>query len=189
MLLLVCIFFIKKNFAKGIFWSDTPMKRQYTFISLFFVLFSHYLYSAQAYLDQKKTMERAARAAVRSLHKTTVARSQDNAFKCSKCPRSFKKTSHLNDHDARAHTRVRKHQCNICKKRFFRKDEVARHSATCNNIKRFKCNVPPCGARFYRRDHQVMHVRTVHKLKPYKCTFCKHRFAKHKEWKEHTCNN
>ncbi|XP_045458478.1 zinc finger protein 658B-like [Melitaea cinxia] len=110
------------------------------------------------------TLKSAAR------HRTVCAR-VERSFACSSCDLRFAHEVSLNKHILRDHTgqsvSVRfmdrdrtppQHRCDICNRRFYRKDLLARHANVHKTVdKSFECDI--CNKKFHRRDNLRTHMR------------------------------
>jgi hypothetical protein len=71
----------------------------------------------------------------------------------------------------------RRFACQVCKKRFWRKTHLTRHSKAHQGKYEYHCE--HCGKAFYRRDQYSVHLRSHTGERPYACAFqgCSKRFT------------
>lgn len=90
-------------------------------------------------------------------------------FKCDTCPKSFTRSTTLQEH-RRSHKDERRWACQLCKKAFVRLKDRNRHQAV-HGEKKFECGVTfldefkdewewGCHRRFTREDGLISHLRT-----------------------------
>ncbi|XP_013783454.1 zinc finger protein 25-like [Limulus polyphemus] len=100
---------------------------------------------------------------------------------CEECGASFSSKNALLDHLSE-HTRMKQHQCHVCKKYFSRKYHLDRHlqMTPCSDqpVLRHSCQV--CGKSYTRkenlREHLRQHAGEVSRRKKYKCDYCQKQF-------------
>lgn len=71
----------------------------------------------------------------------------------------------------------RRFMCKVCKRRFWRKTHLTRHSKAHQG--KYEHHCVHCGKSFYRRDQYSVHLRSHTGERPYACTFpsCGKRFT------------
>ena len=67
--------------------------------------------------------------------------------------------------------------CEICSKKFTRKDALRRHVSSLHGQKRYQCEI--CLKKFNRKDNVIAHEKNVHNSTPSrKCSKCRKPFTK-----------
>ncbi|XP_067635465.1 zinc finger protein 43-like [Eurosta solidaginis] len=73
------------------------------------------------------------------------------------------------------HDEAKRHQCDICSKRFRKKDYLRAHKLIHTGIKPYKCDF--CVIRFLKRSRLQRHLRTHTGEKPFNCKYCDRAFC------------
>lgn len=110
----------------------------------------------------------------------------DQPLSCDHCERQFDTAWGLRRHLAKIKepkTRVRQHCCEICGRRFFKPDELERHSL---KHERFKCVIPSCplSARQFNWTFYVQHMADYH-TEPFVCAHCGKHFLIKSQIRQH----
>ena len=103
--------------------------------------------------------------------------------RCQFCPKEFKKTSNLREHE-RVHTGDRPFKCDVCEKSFTQSGSLRAHKRTHTGDRPFKCDV--CEKSFSHsgslRDHERIHTGD----RPFKCDVCGKSFTQSSNLCVHT---
>lgn len=110
----------------------------------------------------------------------------ENPLPCDHCKRQFNTAWGLRRHQAKIKepkNRVRQHQCEICSRRFFKPDELERHSL---KHERFQCPVPSCPLlwRQFNWTFYVQHMEKYHS-EPFVCEHCDEKFFVKSQLRQH----
>jgi uncharacterized Zn-finger protein len=131
----------------------------------------------------------AARA--RSSGKTTITKaavakaarfSKGRPFQCIQCEKSFKRISHLRDHE-KVHTGERPYKCTECDKAFTQSGHLRRHEKTHTGEKSFKCD--HCDKAFAESWDLKIHERTHSGERPFQCGQCEKAFKRISHLRDH----
>ena len=71
-------------------------------------------------------------------------------------------------------SKERQHECSICKKSFFTKENLQRHQITHTNERPFTCE--KCSAKFKVKSALTAHMASHNEEKPFKCHICDQAF-------------
>uniref|UniRef100_A0A1A8CG85 Zinc finger protein 236 n=1 Tax=Nothobranchius kadleci TaxID=1051664 RepID=A0A1A8CG85_NOTKA len=97
--------------------------------------------------------------------------STKRTYRCTWCPKGFKKSSHLKQH-IRSHTGEKPYRCDLCGRGFVSAGVLKSHLNTHTGMKPFKCDV--CDASFTTNGSLSRHV-IIH-AKSFKCPLCTESF-------------
>ncbi|EDW61884.2 uncharacterized protein Dvir_GJ22299 [Drosophila virilis] len=98
-----------------------------------------------------------------------VAHEKLRRFLCSKCPKTYARKTHLNDH-MRSHSQQRDFVCNVCDKAFRRSQELTRHKLRHQPAKNYSCQ--RCDAKFRQHSGLYYHVKIKHSKHKVKAGAC-----------------
>jgi len=107
----------------------------------------------------------------------------EQKFQCKICPKSFKSTHNLYNHEK---THNKAHECDICKRMFPFKNCLNKHKKENHeNAKSFECEI--CNKKFNQKKHLKAHQKTHDKnrLRQFKCHRCKYASDKQTHYKDH----
>nr|XP_006812939.1 PREDICTED: dentin sialophosphoprotein-like [Saccoglossus kowalevskii] len=91
------------------------------------------------------------------------------SFQCDLCMKKFTRRDHMNRHK-RLHIDQKPFTCDICLNKFSRKEHVRRHQLQHTGEKPYKCDT--CQRSFTRKEHLKIHQRTHTGETPFKCEIC-----------------
>ncbi|XP_017049965.1 zinc finger protein 287 [Drosophila ficusphila] len=94
------------------------------------------------------------------LHVTAI-HTKIRAFKCTMCPKDFKKKVHLTDH-VKGHLNIRDKICNVCGKAFYSGHSLIRHRQIHSDVKKFVCKL--CDSRFSQFVGLNTHMKRTHNI-------------------------
>lgn len=77
----------------------------------------------------------------------------------------------------------RKHECQVCNKKFLKKSNLVDHLRMHANVRLYKCEF--CDKAFIQSGNYKSHVRTHTKEKPFTCHFCLKSFSQSSALKTH----
>jgi KRAB domain-containing zinc finger protein len=109
-------------------------------------------------------------------------------LKCEHCDRTFKTQVHMKVHVERDHMKARPHQCEICNKAFYAKDDLSSHLRIHTGEKPYECRI--CGKAFTHSSHRSRHERETHDdKKQFQCQVCLSGFNSKKRLVSHFQNS
>lgn len=112
--------------------------------------------------------------------------------KCPHCPRSFKRSGHLNRH-IRLHLNKRPFKCPYadCDKDYPRNDHLQRHIFSAHDVssRPFECTKDACGKKFATKQKLERHVSLHERPTPYKCDHCNESFRKKNQLAVHVAKH
>ncbi|XP_022192795.2 zinc finger and BTB domain-containing protein 24 [Nilaparvata lugens] len=88
---------------------------------------------------------------------------------CEVCSKRFRRKEHLLQH-MKLHTGERPYSCAVCDKKFSRKEHLARHAVSHTGQKCHPCDI--CGKTFSRKDNLHKHKKIHGVAGPYVCEEC-----------------
>lgn len=108
-----------------------------------------------------------------------------NGCLCPQCGKTFADATTVSKHVKQEHNTDRKHECNICHKKFKIRTTLMQHKRTHEAYKPFGCSF--CSHRSHTRKDIVMHERIHTNERPYKCTIegCNQAFRTTSHRKQH----
>ncbi|KAL4229027.1 GDNF-inducible zinc finger protein 1 [Mactra antiquata] len=112
----------------------------------------------------------------------------ERKYTCEFCAFSFKTASSLKSHLIALHSKEGdfKFHCQVCDKRFRRKQGLNMHITVHSNEKNFVCSYDGCGKQFRLQSTLHKHELTVHLGdKPFECHICEERFTRGTYLKSH----
>jgi len=84
-------------------------------------------------------------------------------FLCIMCSKGFVQQSHLKRHHLAVHVHQRSFPCEICNRKFNRKDKLDQHMFVHTGLSKYKC--PICNKMFSQNQYLKCHMKTDHKPK------------------------
>lgn len=116
------------------------------------------------------------------VHMSTHA---NDSYVCEICSKIFKSNRNLNDHLRRVHSKIKRHHCTYCDKKFVDKYMLKVHIRSHTGVRPYKCNI--CEKAFIRSDGLKEHMRIHGQGAFYQCKMCERRFVSRKSITKHTC--
>lgn len=105
------------------------------------------------------------------LEKHVKAKHTIKTFCCKECGKIYSTKSSLAQHVHHYHRHPNKYQCDICSKKFHRKDFLVKHVKTHSDVRDFKCK--HCDKMFKTQASLSGHINGSHNDKRrYICDFC-----------------
>ncbi|KAJ8919014.1 hypothetical protein NQ315_016919, partial [Exocentrus adspersus] len=117
------------------------------------------------------------------IHMATHAR---EIHGCEICPKTFKSWRNLADHQRRVHSKLKKHECSYCDKKFVDNYMLQVHIRTHTGLRPYLCTL--CGKSFIRSDSLKEHMATHGTRKLYDCNQCLKKFASKRGFARHSCS-
>ncbi|KAK9871869.1 hypothetical protein WA026_015116 [Henosepilachna vigintioctopunctata] len=94
----------------------------------------------------------------------------ENAYVCPYCSRAFNRNLRLTTHIKFMHEGADPLKCKDCDKKFFRKEDLARHSVSHSGERPFACD--QCDKTFSVKSSLKIHKNTHNKEPPCSCEYC-----------------
>ncbi|XP_077286873.1 uncharacterized protein LOC143911733 isoform X1 [Arctopsyche grandis] len=108
--------------------------------------------------------------------------SRINRHECNICFRSFALKRYLVAH-MKYHTGAKPHKCNVCFKSFTKKYIFLRHERSHTGEKPYECDI--CFKSYSLKSHLVEHMKSHTGEKPHKCNICFKSFTRKNSLVEH----
>ncbi|XP_034842427.1 zinc finger and SCAN domain-containing protein 4-like [Mirounga leonina] len=105
-----------------------------------------------------------------------------NAYRCEKCPKTFRYFSQLKAHQRR-HDNERTFTCAECNKGFFQASDLHVHQKIHAEEKPFTCSM--CEKSFSHKTNLLAHERIHTGEKPYECSLCHRRYRQSSTYHRH----
>ncbi|ALC48665.1 CG17359 [Drosophila busckii] len=106
----------------------------------------------------------------------------ERPFQCSLCPKVFTYNHHLKDH-LLTHTGERSHICTQCPKSFFKRSNLQSHMRVHSGERPFVC--PDCSKTFNHASNLEKHTRIHSDKRPYPCPHCTKSFTRRQHLEDH----
>ncbi|KAF2902112.1 hypothetical protein ILUMI_04075 [Ignelater luminosus] len=106
---------------------------------------------------------------------------------CEVCSKTFKSNRNLNDHLRRVHSKIKKHHCTYCDKKFVDKYMLRVHIRCHTGVRPYQCTV--CEKAFIRSDGLREHMTTHGQRTLYDCRDCGKKFTSKRGVTRHTCTS
>lgn len=104
---------------------------------------------------------------------------------CDVCNKRFTRKEHL-DHHKVTHSGEKPFKCDVCLKAFSLKSNLQTHKLIHTQPRRFACSWPGCKKTFNQKMHLKRHCDCIHlKLKPHACPLCDKRFGQKSSMTRH----
>ena len=100
-------------------------------------------------------------------------------FECNVCFKRFTRKDNLERHKRSVHTDVQ-FSCDICHKTFNRKDAYVRHERSCSLICKY------CDRVCHHQNELTEHTKSQHMDKKYMCSRCGKKYAQTTDLKKHS---
>ncbi|CAL9704186.1 unnamed protein product [Knipowitschia caucasica] len=110
----------------------------------------------------------------RSINTAHSSEEKPRKHQCDICQKRFVRKDCLRMH-IRTHSKEKPHRCPICSKAFTLRSTLTVHLKTHMGSKPFSC--PTCRRCFAQANYLKLHIRTHTGERPYSCTLCDQRFA------------
>lgn len=104
---------------------------------------------------------------------------------CQVCSKTFKSNRNLYDHLRRVHSKIKRHQCNYCDKKFVDKYMLKVHLRYHTGLRPYQCKL--CDKSFIRSDGLKEHMATHGERAAYYCGECGKKFACRRSITRHSC--
>ncbi|XP_037549173.1 zinc finger protein 184-like isoform X2 [Nematolebias whitei] len=112
-------------------------------------------------------------SSIPELDGNAVDKNGQKPFSCDLCERRFTRKDHLKIHMIR-HTGQKPFSCDLCKHRFSEKGNLKKHMITHTGQKPFSCDL--CKHRFSEKGSLKKHMRIHTGQKPFSCGLCERSF-------------
>jgi len=109
-------------------------------------------------------------------------------WKCAPCNKVFPNRDAMKCHMWYQHTAKKKHECDVCHRKFKVKSELVRHTRTHNGAKPFEFECDECGEKFSRKGNLVQHQQRTHtspRTTTFLCPYCTKDFTRKDSLKRH----
>ncbi|XP_037548942.1 zinc finger and SCAN domain-containing protein 12-like [Nematolebias whitei] len=113
-------------------------------------------------------------SSIPELDGNAVDKNGQKPFFCDLCDRRFTRKDNLNKHMI-IHTGQKPFSCNLCEKSFFDKGNLNKHIIIHTGLKPFSCYL--CDKRFFEKSNLNKHMRIHTGQKPFSCDLCKQKFS------------
>ncbi|CAH1114784.1 unnamed protein product [Psylliodes chrysocephalus] len=107
---------------------------------------------------------------------------REKAYKCEICSKKFTRKDKLETH-SKTHTREKSFTCEICSKQFIKKGGLTVHLRFHTGENLFKCKI--CLKQFTQKSNLKVHLRFHTGEKPFKCEICSKQFFQKCDLKVH----
>lgn len=119
-----------------------------------------------------------------SAEAASAASSDQGAFFCRLCPKTFLSQLQLVHHRHKAHATERKFLCGICGKSFKKHIHVRNHIRTHTGERPFQCS--DCGKTFSSLANLMRHNLIHSGVRPYRCDVCHRSFSQASNLRQHS---
>lgn len=99
---------------------------------------------------------------------------REKVYACDLCGRRFTRKDNLQVHES-THTGAKPYECQVCFKRFTRKGNMLTHMYTHTSERQYECQT--CLKKFTTKDNLSRHMNTHYDVRLYVCDICSRKFA------------